>query len=313
MGIPRRFVLGFAVLAALAAGDARAETVRLRVGTLAVDGSRYMKDILALGEEIKVRTRGSVRLDWVSGGQLGDDQAMADLVAHGKLDGGGLSESGLIALVPDMAVWRYPGLFRTYDEVDRATAAVDPTIRDLFTKRDLVFVMWADLGFSHLFSTERITTLRDLLSKATPWITLPLDGKLTEAITSGRARAWALPPLYMLAIGNSTARYMTELRYRYVIGGLVLSKTAWARMTPAQQATVLDVCREWQPRIRESWRRETESGIAALEKIGVKRQALSEAETKAFVDASAKSRTAHATEAGLAELTAKVVAAIKAP
>src|SRR5687767_5148991 len=149
-----RFI-GSVVLAVLslrvtrAAADSR-EPLRLRVGTQAIDGSRYMKDILALGKEIEKRTRGSVQLDWVSGGQLGDEVAMADLITRGKLDGGGFSETGLLALVPEMSVWSTPGLFRRYEEVDRATAALDSTVRDLFATRGLSFVMWADLGFSQV-------------------------------------------------------------------------------------------------------------------------------------------------------------------
>ena len=85
------------VLLALFASEARAGVVRLRVGTLAVDGSRYMTDILAMSKEIEVRTERRVRLDWVTGGQLGDDRAMAKQIQDGALDGGGLSETGLVA------------------------------------------------------------------------------------------------------------------------------------------------------------------------------------------------------------------------
>ena len=121
------------VVLALGSGTASAdEPVSLRLGTLAVDGSRYMNDVLALSREIEQRTRGAVRLDWVSDGRLGDERAMVDLITAGKLDGGGFSETGLTVLVPDMIVWRYPGLFRTYDEVDRATAALTPEVRDRF-------------------------------------------------------------------------------------------------------------------------------------------------------------------------------------
>jgi len=288
------------------------DPVRLRVGTLAIDGSRYMKDIRALGKEIERRTRSSVQLDWVPGGQLGDDAAMAGLIARGKLDGGGLSETGLQALVPEMAVWGAPGLFHTYDDVDRATAALDATVRDLFAKRDLELVMWADLGFSHLYSAERISSLGDVLQKAAPWLAMPVDGKLTEAITSGRARTWALPPLYMLVIGASKARYTTNLRYRYVIGGLVFSRAAWSRLSASEQATVLDVCREWEPRIRASWRKETERGLAVLAKSGVTTRAASEAEVTAFVETSAKLRAARMQESGLAELGAAITSAIAA-
>lgn len=296
-----------------ARAEASPEPVRLRLGTLAVDGTRYMQDILAMSREIERRTRGAVRLEWVSDGRLGDEQAMAELVARGKLDGGGFSETGLIAMVPRMAAFQYAGLFQTYDEVDRATAAVEPIVRDAFAERDLGFVMWADLGFSHLFSLDRITSLRDVLTRATPWITMPFDAKLSAAIASGRARAWALPPLFTLAIGNLSPHHMSDLRYRYVIGGLVLSKAAWSRLRAADQAAVLAVCREWQPRLRASWRRETEAGIAALGKAGIQIYAFPEAERAAFLEAAAKSRTAHAAQNGLAELTAKIVEAISAP
>ena len=303
-------LIGVLAVLALSTSIARADEgdpIQLRLGTLAVDGSRYMTDILALSKEIAKRTRGGVRLDWVSNGQLGDDAALAKLVTAGKLDGGGFSETGLIAIAPEMAVWRYPGLFRSYDEVDRATAALDETVREQFTARDTVVLMWADLGFSHVFSTEPIASLRELLVRAAPWITLPLDGSLTAAITSGQAKAWTVPPLFALVIGKQ-ARAMSQLRYRYVVGGLVVSRAAWQKLSARQQAIVLEVCREWQPRLRDSWRKETERGIATLAK-SVKLHTPTDSELATLADASAKSRTAHAKQAKLDRLVERIVAA----
>lgn len=275
------------VLLALFGSKAHADVVRLRVGTLAVDGSRYMTDILAMSKEIELRTRRRVRLDWVTGGQLGDDHAMAKQIRDGSLDGGGLSETGLISLVPEMAAWQYPGLFRDYLEVDRATAALDAQIRERFASHQLVFAMWADLGFANLFSTQPIANLRELLGRAT--VTTPLE-TLADAITGKRTTAWALPPLYQIVIGPQRAKVMTELRYRYVVGALVLSHAAWAKLTPAQQAIVLDVCRDYQPKLRASWRAETERGIAALTKAGVQLRSFTAGETAAFFDAAAASK-----------------------
>lgn len=306
-------LIGFVLLAmvSMAHADEPRDPVRLRVGTQAVDGSRYMQDILVLGKEIEKRTRGMVVIDWVAGGQLGDEAAMAELINRGKLDGGGFSETGLVALVPEMAVWRAPGLFRDYAEVDRATAALDPSVRELFANRELTFAMWADLGFSQVFSTEAITSMRVVLDQAAPWLTMTLDGTLTEEITSGRARAWAMPPLYMLAIGSTKVRAMTTLRYRYVVGGLVFSKRAWAKLTAGERAAVLEVCREREPKIRASWRKETERGIAALAKAGVAIATQSETELAAFAEAAAKRRTAQSNEPG-AELRSKIIAAVAA-
>lgn len=303
--------LGLVVLALDPAAASADEPISLRLGTLAIDGSRYMKDVLALSQEIEQRTRGAVRLDWVSDGRLGDERAMADLITAGKLDGGGFSETGLAALVPEMVVWGNPGLFRGHEEVDRATSALAPAIRERFAKRGLVFVMWADLGFSQLFSTEDAVRLPDLFARAAPWITMPLDPRLIGEITGGRARAWTVPPLYMLAIGPARARYMWTLRYRYVVGGLVVSRAAWSRLRPADQATVLEVCREWEPRLRASWRRETERGIAALEKSGTRILPVPDAELASFLETSAASRADHAARWGLSELLNRIGDAIK--
>ncbi len=275
------------VLLALFASEARADPVRLRVGTLAVDGSRYMTDILAMSKELELRTKRTVRLTWVTGGQLGDDRAMAKQIRDGSLDGGGLSETGLIELVPEMTAWQHPGLFRDYAEVDRATASLDARIRERFETNKVVFAMWADLGFANLFSTQPIGNLRELLGRAT---LTPLDQTLVEAITQRRTTAWALPALYQVVIGAQRAKVMTELRYRYVVGGLVLSSAAWAKLSPAQREIVLDTCREYEPKLRASWRAETERGIAALIKAGVQLRVFSAGETTAFFEAAAASK-----------------------
>ena len=278
-----------ALLAAPAAADDR-EPVRLRIGTLAIDGSRYMKDMVALGADVERRTKGAVVLDWVAGGQLGEESAMAALVVLDKLDGGAFSATGLVTLVPEMAAFASPGLFNNTDEVDRATAAVAPAVRELFAARKVTFAMWADLGFAHVFAAQPIAALADTLQVAAPQLAQPLDGKLTEAITSGRARAWAVPPLYMLAMATTKAKAMSNLRHHYVVGGLVFSARAWARVPARDQAKVRDAFAEWEPKLRASWRKESERGVAALVKSGVKMQAATVDEARAFVADAAKQR-----------------------
>ncbi len=266
------------------------EPVHLRIGTLAIDGSRYMRDMVALGADVERRTRGGVVLDWVVGGQLGDEAAMAALVLVDKLDGGAFSATGLVALVPDMAAFSSPGLFNSADEVDRATGTVTPAVRELFAARGLSFAMWADLGFAHVFAAQPITSLAEVLSIAAPQLASPLDGKLTEAITSGRARAWAVPPLYMLAMAGAKARAVSNLRHHYVAGGLVLSAKAWARVGATDQRKVEAAFSGWEPKLRASWRKESDRGLAALQKSGVTMQAATVDEARAFVAAAARQR-----------------------
>lgn len=305
-----RFVL--AVLVVIGFQPARAdkatdEPVTLRLGTLAIEGSRYMTDIAAFSAELEKRAR--ISITWSSSGQLGDEAAMVAQIESGKLDGAGLSETGLIAAVPEMAVWRYPGMFRDASEVDRATSAQGARVRERFAKRGLVFAMWADLGFAHVFASERAATLHDMLGRASPWITQPLDATLFESVASGKARAWAMPPLYVLAIGKVHAKEMSRLPYRYVVGGLVLSRAAWGRLDARQQKLVREICRTWEPKLRARWRAESERGVTALEKLGVRVHAVSERELETFLGAAAKSGAKHAETAGLGDTFRELAAA----
>ena len=307
--------IALAVLVVLA-GPARADKVRdesvtLRFGTLAIDGSRYMTDIAAFSAELEKRAK--ISITWASSGQLGDEAAMFEQIESGKLDGAGFSETGLIAAVPEMAVWRYPGMFRDASEVDRATAAQTGRVREQFAKRGLVFAMWADLGFANVFSSERAATLHEMLGRASPWITRPLDATLFEPVASGKARAWAMPPLYVLAIGKVHAKEMSRLPYRYVVGGLVVSRAAWDRLDARQQTVFREVCKTWEPRLRSRWRAETERGVTALEKLGVRVHAVSERELDSFFGAAAKSSAAHAEKAGLGDAFRELAAARAKP
>jgi TRAP-type C4-dicarboxylate transport system substrate-binding protein len=276
-------LLGLAMLASSPVfAEIDRDPIRLRAGTLAIEGTRYMKDMASLSAAIDRKTRGAVQLDWVSNGQLGDEVDVAKLVKTKKLDGGGFSEAGLVALVPEIAAWGEPGRFHTYDDVDKAIAEHDAKLRARFAKSDLVLVMWADLGFARVFSRDPLNVATALRS-AKEDLARPIDSALSSAIHSGALRTWAVPPLYMIALGNH-ARYMTNLRYRYVVGALVFSRAAWSRLSTAQQDAVLAVCREWEPKIRASWRKETERGIAALDKAGVKTTPATEADIAAFME-----------------------------
>lgn len=287
----RAALLCLVLLARVASADA--VPVKLRFGTVAIDGTKYMEDITAFSADVAKRTKGTVELAWYPSGQLGDEQQMLALIREGKLDGAGFSENGLVAAVPEMAAWRYPGLFASYAEVDRATAALDGDVRALFAKQDLVFAMWADLGFANVFTADAApATLRDLLVRAAPWLTQPLEPALFAAVVAGKARAWAMPPLYMFAIGQVQPRALSRVPYRYVIGGLVIAQRAWARLSPEQQAGLTAACAVWEPKLRARWRRETDAAIATLAKAGARVTTPAAAELAAFFAAAAAGRGA---------------------
>jgi TRAP-type C4-dicarboxylate transport system substrate-binding protein len=313
-------VLAVAITLACFESHARADGVTLKMGTLAAEGSRYMKDILALSREIEKRTDGKVKLRWYSDGKRGDELEMAAEVKAGTLHGGAFSDVGLVELAPQMRAFQYPGLFRDYAQVDVASSAVFEDVQKLFSDRQLVFAMWADLGFSRIFSSSKISTV-DQVAGAPLTVDaaevgtiyglslLGIDATSMErdayitAIAADDVDVWAMPPLYAIANGvHVRARYVWGLPYRYVIGGLVFAQFAWKALTDDQQKIVAEVCREWEPKARERWRAETDDGLQALKKLGISLYRASESQTDAFFELADARRDAYAAHYGVEAL-----------
>ena len=291
------------IVVACCAPSARADGVALRMGTLAAEGSRYGKDIAAMSREIEQRTDGKVKLEWYYDGRRGDDVEMAAKLVAGELHGGAFSDVGLTELVPAMRALQVPGMFRDYAEVDRVTAALHDHVRDLFADRKVVFAMWADLGFSHVFSRSKITHVDQL----------PDDIVASGALPTGDEAAWALPPLYALASGSHVhADYVWGLPYRYVTGGLVFAEFAWNALTEQQQQVVTEVCREWEPKARERWRAETVDGLNALKKKSITLVKASDAETAVFFEQAAAQRDGYAAKWKVEDLMTRLSVALEA-
>ena len=70
----------------------------------------------------------------------------------------------------------------------------------------------------------------------------------------------------------------------------MLSRPAWAKLAAVDQEVVVAVSREYEPKLRASWRKETERGIAALARAGTQVTAPSDEEAAWFATVMTKRR-----------------------
>lgn len=293
-----------ALLVALAPARAGAETV-LRLGTVAPEGSRPMKDLRAMTDEIERRSRGEIRIKWFSGGRLGDERAMAGLLGSetGTLDGAAFTDIGLGTLVPEMRFWHFPGLFRDMDEVDFIEQRYREDFVRWFEARGLVLVAWGDVGWIHFIADTPIRSFDDLrrrrawfwaddrvASEAAQFLGLTIHssslGELVAQLREGKIDAWCYPPLAIIAWGiQGYARYVSELRWRFMVGALVIRKDVFEALPPDQQAIVLAVGRKWEPRLLKTWRAENEKALAAMIRQGTRLVKVGSEDQEAFAAA----------------------------
>ena len=85
----------FAAMALLGrAADAAADTITIKLGTLAPEGSPWHDALRDMGEAWKQATNGAVVLRIYAGGTLGDEPTMVQMMRIGQLQAAALSGAG---------------------------------------------------------------------------------------------------------------------------------------------------------------------------------------------------------------------------
>ncbi|MEJ2188296.1 MAG: TRAP transporter substrate-binding protein DctP, partial [Acidobacteriota bacterium] len=144
-------VLLAALLAAPAAG---AQAVRLKIATIAPDGSQWINKLSAAADEIVTRTNGRVSLRFYPGGVMGSDQAVLRKIRIGQLQGGVVLAGSLASSEPNMEIYNLPLLFRSYEEVDAVRAKMDARLIGGLEEKGFVSFGFIGTGFTYLLSTK---------------------------------------------------------------------------------------------------------------------------------------------------------------
>src|SRR5690348_10834748 len=114
------------LLLSLAARRVQADSVLIKIATLAPDGTSWMKLFREWQKKVEERTEGRVRIKFYASGIMGDEKDVMRKIRLGQLSGAAISIIGLVALDPYMRALALP---RTYEELDALRTALEPTLR----------------------------------------------------------------------------------------------------------------------------------------------------------------------------------------
>ncbi len=146
----------------LGTGAARAEPVRLRVGTITPEGSPYFDAAKVTLRRIATNSRGSVDFRLMGGGSFGDEQTLIDEVGKGVLEATAVTSTAAEAIVPELSVFSLPYLFRNGAEADEVIDRVFPLLSELFDRRGYWLMAHTMVGFRHIGSVRPIRSMEDL-------------------------------------------------------------------------------------------------------------------------------------------------------
>jgi TRAP-type C4-dicarboxylate transport system substrate-binding protein len=279
-------VAAAASLALLGSNAGRA--AELKIATVAPDGSRWMQQIRAGAEQIKMRTDGRVALKFYPGGVMGNDSQVLRKVRVNQLQGGAFAAGGLGDRYHGLNLYGIPLLFRSLEEVDAARARLDPKLIAGLDQAGFVSFGFIEGGFANLFSNEPIHTVNEMRRKKV-WVpdgdeiaflamqelglspvTLPVTDVLTGLQTGLIEITFASPVVALVLQWHTKVKYITRLPVSYSYGVFAIEKEAFGRLSADDQNVVREIMTQTMSGLDREAREENERANETLVKTGIK-------------------------------------------
>jgi TRAP-type C4-dicarboxylate transport system substrate-binding protein len=278
-------VLAACVLPALATAQSG---VRIRMASLAPDGSVWDRNLRQMGAEWQKASKGAVTLNVFPGGQLGDDSKVVSSLRAGRPEAAALTVVGLSKIDAAFGVFSLPFFFDSYDELYAVIEKMTPALDERLAKNGLTRVAWGNGGWVRIFSREPIRTLADLKRvklftsageddmlqwyKDNGFSPVPLAmTDILTGLTTGQIDAMPTTPTAALAFQwyNRTPN-MLDLGVAPLVGAVVVSTPVWQRVPADVRATLERAGADMDGRLRALIPAQDEASVAEMQKRGLK-------------------------------------------
>lgn len=259
----------------------------IKFAVLAPEGSTWMNVLHDMDKEVQAKTGGEVAFKIYAGGVAGDESDVLRKIRIGQMSGGGFTGIGLASIVPSVRVLELPLLFKDYDQVDKAAAAVRPDLAKEFENKGFVLLGWAEAGFVNLMTKKPVTSLEDLKGiKMWAWQGDPLVKAMFQAISVVPVEL-SLPDvlvslqtslidgIYNSPLGAVALQWFTKVKYvtedplAYASGGLIVSKKIFDTIPANYQKVLRDISEAKSKELIARTRKENEDAKAALKQNGL--------------------------------------------
>jgi TRAP-type C4-dicarboxylate transport system substrate-binding protein len=222
--------------------------IRIRMGTIAPDGTNWAREVHAFIRDVETSTRGAVSIKFYFGGIAGDENEMQARIARDQLDGAGAGGRLCESYSPAMRVMRLPGLFQTRGEASYILARLKDRIDTEMSAHGMINIAETPLGADVVFSKVPIHTLNELRRvRLMRWDTDEVGNTIVKqmgfdihpmtfpdarrAFDEGEIDAVSTIPGAALAWQiSSRARYLLDLRIDYVVACMAVSARAFQRL-----------------------------------------------------------------------------------
>lgn len=275
------------ILGILSAVPLLADSVELRVATLAPAGSVQMAELERAAGEIKNRTSDRVTFKYFPGGQQGDERDFIRKINLGQLDGAAVSGVGLSMIDESIRVLEAPGLFESAEELDYVADKLWPSFQRKFESKGFNLVDRSEIGWVYFLTKDRVDSIAGLkASRLWQWGDDAMMGSLYRriglngvplgapevdaALTSGRITGCYGSPYAAVSMQwHTKIRFMNSMRVNFGIGATVLSRRALGRISPDDQKVIESVSVASAKKLRKLLRKTNDDAQSSMTRRGV--------------------------------------------
>jgi TRAP-type C4-dicarboxylate transport system substrate-binding protein len=218
---------------------------------------------------------------------MGNYKSVLKKIRLGQLQGGAVTGDSMLSVYPDMRTYSLPMMLRNYAEVDHLRPKIDPLLKKGMRKNGFELLGISEGGLVYLMSSDKILSTDDLKSHKV-WI--PEDDVLNESLFNKMGVSPISLPLADVYTGLQTGlidtigatptgalafqwhtrmQAVTDVPLLYIVGVLVISNKAFAKISDSDQAVVRKVMTDVFARMDSSSRKDNEKAREALKNNGI--------------------------------------------
>jgi tripartite ATP-independent transporter DctP family solute receptor len=306
----RRHLIAAAALASFAFTlpmAAQAQTV-LKASDTHPAGYPTVVAVESMGKKLEAQTNGRYKMQMFPGAVLGQEKETVEQTQLGALQINRISLGVIGPIVPDVDVFNMPFVFR---DITHMRKVIDGPIGDELLAKvtaspaRLVALGWMDGGARSLYTKKLVKSPADLKGVKVRMMGNPLFvdtmnamggngismayGEVFSALQTGVIDGAENNPPSMFTSNHYSAgaKYYAQTNHLIIPELLVMSKVAWDKLTPADQALVKKLGREAQMEQRVLWDKSVADYSAKLKAAGVE---FVPVDQKLFFDATAPVR-----------------------
>jgi TRAP-type C4-dicarboxylate transport system substrate-binding protein len=262
-----RMRLSIAIILACATLSAAAD---LRLATLVPANTSWHKALLEMGNTWNKDTAGRVTLTVYPGGTQGDESTTLKKMQNDVLQASFLTAVGLAELDEAFNVLGMPFFVETSEEEAAIEKRLTPMLEQRLQAKGLHLLGWGTAGWVQLFSKQPLRTLADVKNAklfaskgADKWVSwyvsngfhpvalLPADIPTQLKLSTGLIDAAPNPPYLALSLQIfRDAKYMLDVHIAPLVAGLIVTNTAWNRITPDDRTKLTAAAQALEQRVR---------------------------------------------------------------